>query len=415
MQLLRGNNYPTWSIQCRMVLIRDGVWGIVSGTETAPTEADKLLKFQTRSDKALATIVLAIDPALLYLLGDPVDPVAVWKTLQNQFQKKTWANKLALRRRLNSLTLQDGSSVTDHIKSMIEVFSELAVIGAPMEDEDKVVTLLASLPESYNVLVTALEASAEVPKMDVVTERLLHEERKVQDREKGAKSDESLLMMKSTEKHHQRGPRCYGCSELGHIWRDCPEENSRNCASQKEKFKYRGNNMTQRAHKVEARWTSDSSSDEGAVLIAENVLSSIFEPRSKWIVDSGATCHMSHDRELFQEYSVLEKHVPVALGDGKKLEAIGKGVIRIKVQGRSAKSTKLALHDVLHVPGLSYNLISVSKAAEYGKTVVFKDQRCKITDSHGNTLACADRVGGLYRVRCVAEHRANIVDVEGIG
>ena len=107
--------------------------------------------------------------------------------------------------------------------------------------------------------------------------------------------------------------------------------------------------------------------------------------------------------------------MPVALGDGKKLEAIGKGVIRLKVQGRSAKSTKLSLHDVLHVPGLSYNLISVSKAAEYGKTVVFKDQRCKITDSHGNTVACADRVGGLYRVRCVAEHRANIMDVEGIG
>ena len=46
-------------------------------------------------------------------------------------------------------------------------------------DEDKVVYLLASLPESLGVLVTALEASSEVPKMDVVTERLLHEEQKM--------------------------------------------------------------------------------------------------------------------------------------------------------------------------------------------------------------------------------------------
>jgi hypothetical protein len=50
----------------------------------------------------------------------------------------------------------------------------LAVIGAAMEEEDKVVTLLASLkPETYNMLVTALEASTEVPQVELVTERLL--------------------------------------------------------------------------------------------------------------------------------------------------------------------------------------------------------------------------------------------------
>ena len=32
----------------------------------------------TRSDRALAIIVLAVDLSLLYLLGDPKDPRAVW-------------------------------------------------------------------------------------------------------------------------------------------------------------------------------------------------------------------------------------------------------------------------------------------------------------------------------------------------
>ena len=39
--------------------------------------------------------------------------------------------------------------------------------------------LLASLPESYSVPVTALEANAQVPKMEIVMERILHEERKL--------------------------------------------------------------------------------------------------------------------------------------------------------------------------------------------------------------------------------------------
>ncbi len=42
------------------------------------------------------------------------------------------------------------------------------------------VHLLASLPESFNMLVTSLEASTDVP-MDIVTEYLLHKERKWKD------------------------------------------------------------------------------------------------------------------------------------------------------------------------------------------------------------------------------------------
>ena len=70
---LNGANYATWMVQCRMALMRDGVWSIVSGTEVEPTDGDenKLQKFISRRDKALATIVLAMDPSLLYLLGDP--------------------------------------------------------------------------------------------------------------------------------------------------------------------------------------------------------------------------------------------------------------------------------------------------------------------------------------------------------
>lgn len=70
-------------------------------------------------------IVLSVDPTLLYLLDDPKDPVAVWQLLLNQFQKKMWANWLALRHRLHSLRLREGQSVQEHVKAMTEVFNEL--------------------------------------------------------------------------------------------------------------------------------------------------------------------------------------------------------------------------------------------------------------------------------------------------
>ena len=128
---LKGSNYPTWKIQCRMALTKDGLWNIVNGTETAPgqSQAERYAKFMSRRDRALATIVLSVEPALLYILGEQEDPIVVWKKLSDQFQKKTWANKLVLRRKLYSLRLKEGESVQKHIKVMTELFEGLSVIG----------------------------------------------------------------------------------------------------------------------------------------------------------------------------------------------------------------------------------------------------------------------------------------------
>ena len=98
--------------------------------------------------------------------------------LQDQFQKKIRANKVILWRRLHSLQLKDGEPVQGHIKAMMELFNELAVVGNVIQDEDCVIYLLASLPDSFSKLVTALEANEEDPKIETVTERILHEERK---------------------------------------------------------------------------------------------------------------------------------------------------------------------------------------------------------------------------------------------
>ncbi len=169
-----------------MALIRDNLWGIVNETEVAPDGAGEARsKFLARRDRALATIVLSIDPSLLYLIGaDPEDPVSVWKKLRDHFQKKTWANKLELRRKLHSLRLKGGESVQKHVKQMTEIFEELSVIDNPISDEDKVVHLLTSLPDSFNVLVTALEANSDsVPSLENVVERILHEEQKMKDKE----------------------------------------------------------------------------------------------------------------------------------------------------------------------------------------------------------------------------------------
>ena len=124
---LKGTNYPTWKIQCKMALMKDGLWRIVSGDETAPTggSESERAKFASRRDRALATVVLSVATSLLYLIGNPEDPAVVWRKLADQFEKKTWATRLDLRRKLHALRLREGDSAQEHIKLMTELFDAL--------------------------------------------------------------------------------------------------------------------------------------------------------------------------------------------------------------------------------------------------------------------------------------------------
>ena len=119
---------------------------------------------------------------------------------------------MELRRKLYLLQLKDGESVQKHIKAMTEIFDNLSVIGDPVEEEDRVVHLLASLPESFGMLVTALEANTDVPKMDIVTECLLHEERKINSRNDFEPSGRAM-----TSHSRRKLVKCHRCGKLGHI------------------------------------------------------------------------------------------------------------------------------------------------------------------------------------------------------
>uniref|UniRef100_A0A1X7VR57 DUF4219 domain-containing protein n=1 Tax=Amphimedon queenslandica TaxID=400682 RepID=A0A1X7VR57_AMPQE len=185
---LVGSNYATWKIKCHMALMKNSLWKIVNGTETEPAGAEALTKFNSRKDRALAIIILSIDLTLLHLLWDPTNPVEVWKALSDQFLKKTWTNRLSLTRKLHSLKLN-------------------AVVGDNITEDDHVVYLLASLPESYDMLVTAFEANETVPSMNTVIERLVYEGRKRQERNPSSSTAEGAM----AAKHHKNGPKCFFC------------------------------------------------------------------------------------------------------------------------------------------------------------------------------------------------------------
>ena len=381
---LNGKNYPTCKVQCKMALMKDSLWGIVSGTETLADEAnaDASTKFNARRDRALAIVVLAVDPSLLYMLGNPEDPAAVWKKLEEQFQRKTWSNKLQMKRKLFSLKLKDGESVHQHIKTMTEVFAALAVIGDPVTEEDQVVYLLASLPASYDMLVTALEAQSEtVPRWELVTERLRYKEQK-QKEKVPADSGRKAYVAKQKREDQKKRFTCHFCKKPGHFKRDC------------RKFLATQQENKQSASKAEAKKPASSLESDEEALVTTHALS--VSSRGNWIVDSGSTCHMCNDKELFSELRSLGTPQEVMLGDGHVLQATAEGTVTLETLLPDGSTKKCKLESVLLLPKLSYSLLSVSKASEAGKTTRFDSSGCEIVNKDGKVIAFATRVGNLY-------------------
>ncbi|RCU34509.1 hypothetical protein DVA81_19450, partial [Acinetobacter baumannii] len=72
---------------------------------------------------------------------------------------------------------------------------------------------------------------------------------------------------------------------------------------------------------------------------------------TQWVIDSGATDHMTGNPKLF---STFHKHLSsVTLADGSTSNVLGSGTINI--------TPTLPLTSVLSLPQFSFNLVSVSK------------------------------------------------------
>ena len=91
-----------------------------------------------------------------------------------------------------------------------------------------------------------------------------------------------------------------------------------------------------------------------------------------WLIDSGASFHMTPHREWFSEYEKYNGNV--FLGDDSPKKIMGRGRVKLLLNDGRIRT----LPGVLHIPGLARNLISVSKMADVGVKTIFEKDRCKM-------------------------------------
>ncbi|XP_067945000.1 uncharacterized protein [Watersipora subatra] len=193
----------------------------MDGTEKAPEcSTDQAMKtaFTSRYRKAFSVIPLSVSTELLYLLTDTEAPDVELKRLPNHSERNTLGNKLFLKKQYFSTVMKEGTPLEQHLKNMKGLSDKLAAIDAPISEEDQVVTLLGSLPNSYAHLATALEArvnnlSLEFAQQSLINEELKGNERNSNESTSASASDSALVSRKRTR---SRKPIiCYNCNNVG--------------------------------------------------------------------------------------------------------------------------------------------------------------------------------------------------------
>ena len=81
--------------------------------------------------------------------------------------------------------------------------------------------------------------------------------------------------------------------------------------------------------------------------------------------DTGATHHLTNNKNLLHNYCPLPQALQVTFGDHGTKVAIGKGEVHLSLN----KSKTVSIPNVYYVPSVMRNLISVSEATKTGTSI----------------------------------------------
>ncbi|XP_039313822.1 uncharacterized protein LOC105196674 isoform X3 [Solenopsis invicta] len=363
-------SYNNWKFSMKITLIHENLWGAIEGY---PDEDTSSVAERTRKDqKALAKICLMVKPCAYPYVRSAENAREAWLNLQKAYEDKGLSRRLSLLRTLAGMKLQNFKNMEIYVNEIMSASQKLADINAPLDDEFLAVIMLSGLTEDYDPMVMALESANIRLTSNFVKAKLL------QDIKHTSLSNDRALYTKN-KVFNKKKIVCFRCNKEDHFKTECPLNKS--------------NKDTKNVKDKTSNFSNKSKDKDKALLVScKNTGSS-----EDWYIDSGATIHLTNKKDWFQDFDEENGH-SVAVASGQTLNFQGKGNVII-----STKNGEKKISNVVYVPDLKTNLLSVSKMVNNGHVVVFNSTGCQVYDAEnclikGEIVVTASYHNGLYRL-----------------
>ena len=431
-----GSYFQVWKHNLKLVLKSEKLLKVVEGNELCPitppptpggtvnhtpaTGAGSKEQWLEKDTNALTIITNCLENSQISHITSSTTSKEAWDELSRLFESQDSVTKMYLKEQLTILKMKDNDSMIKHIHTFRSLLDQLSAAGSPMSNEDAVLALMRSMPSSYRNFLISIRGQTLT--LQVLITYLLQEETMLKNLDQGSSSSTSAYAIKgktwpiksnasrntykfpnnkfySTNKfksgpstYHQansskpfynnnnsyqssynRKPLvCFYCGKPNHHIKDC------------RKRIYDENNGKQRSHS-----NTNSFSKELLYAIAYNT--QVSSPET-WIVDTGATSHMAHNRNNFLNYKPIFPSKFAYTIDGTSHAILGTGNVEVLLPTGIPK----VIPNVLHVPNLHCNLFSVKQLAQSGGTFSIKGNIATLTNSNHQLIASCHLDNDLY-------------------
>ncbi|XP_019414559.1 PREDICTED: uncharacterized protein LOC109326317 [Lupinus angustifolius] len=397
-----------------------------------PTEAHKLeFREAIKKDcKAIFLIHQCVDHSNFDKFSAAETSKEACETLEKCYGGSTKVRKVKLqmmRRQFELLQMEEDERISYYFARIRSLINLMRGCGEQMNELSIVDKILRTLSTKFDIVVIAIEESKDLEtiKIDELQGSLEAHEQRLMERQNGRLTQQALSAQfkkkcmsyhdaKKKESDEVQAEKREGTEPSSSKQSDIKSsrkwnnQNSyqNNAKKKKNKSKiqcfncknyghYASECKSKRVHKVEeARLSKDENSDEEVLLMSQNEITELMlndgveaqmvttkDDADNWYLDTGCSNHMTGHRDWFIQLDDSVR-TRVKFVDDSFITAEGMGKIVIKRKD----GIKAYISNVLYVPKMKNNLISLGQLLEKGYNICMKDRMLKIYNEEGNLI-----------------------------
>ena len=374
---LTRDNYLLWKAQIVLYLRGQHLFGFLDNSRPAPPQTLPVTTDDTtqpqpnpghqtwliQDQMILSALISSLSETVLAYVVKCTTSREVWLTLEQMFTAHSRARIMNIHYQLSTLKKGD-SSIADYFHKFTGLIATLAAIDKPLTEEEQISLLLAGLGSEFESFITTVQMRTDLMSIEALYGHLLSHELHIAHAQ--PKVDLSLAgthfaSRENSGSRGNRGGRFSNTSQNGRAsfsssqrtncghprGRGSSQNNSRPTCQVCGKFGHMALNCY---HRFDNSYSSDSN--------MQALLATPHTPVDEnWYADSGATHHLTSDlanlNVRVDEYHGQEQ---ICVGNGNSLPITHIGTTQLL-----SPSSSFKLHDVLHVPQISQNLLSIQK------------------------------------------------------